>query len=223
MRNLAASKSTQLAVLTFVLMNMGHPAAATVYSYNFTLDQSSQGSGGFEGFYLTNDATGSLSIPGGMTVYDGDTFNSTITLNSPLTVPAASTGNTVFTLSVEAPVNNNLDIVSSATLSFYNNGVQVIPSNLGVVASEYGGIDVYAYSNGGTPSFTFNEVVFSDTIDSIENGEDGPPVSSATLLSNYEPNAGILQPSPVPLPAAAWLLLSGLGSFRVFARKRRVV
>jgi hypothetical protein len=104
------------------------------------------------------------------------------------------------------------------------------------VGGSIGGHDVYtaAEANIPAPGFTFNS-----TFSLAANGGDPAPWSSAGLpiFSNATSSASgsfeisgsvvlynitsLTPASPVPLPAAAWLMLSALSGFGAFTRKRR--
>ncbi len=84
--------------------------------------------------------------------------------------------------------------------------------------------DVSSFS--GSKAF----VVPTNTVETFEVGVEGDAIARGNFNVSVDPaltldaadvSGGTLYVSPVPLPAAAWLLLSGLGGVGALARRRR--
>jgi hypothetical protein len=74
--------------------------------------------------------------------------------------------------------------------------------------------DIAANLAGGNLSGTFNMSAFTGL---IGNGDQTPALSNATLFKRE----GDTPPPVVPLPAAGWLLIAGIGGLAALKRKKR--
>jgi hypothetical protein len=166
-------------------------------------------------FSLTDADNGSNVLPGGV-LSVGDTINVNVTLNGALTVPAGSGSQTTQAWVDLVGMSPDVGGSFSASLQYYNNGVQVTPpSEFESVVTGGPILRVGLISVGPTPSFSFDKVVDSITVDSLN--QSGESISQ-TPLTMAAPEFTIAYPAPVPLPAAFWLLLSGLGGLRALTR-----
>lgn len=173
---------------------------------------------------LTNAATGLNTLPD-LTLNAGDTIDGSLTLSSPLTIPASGDqGFDIYLLSGPAPGGAVLDF-SDESITLYDRGAAVpTPANW-LRPSSAGALIVSEteLSSATDPAFTFDTVDFSETITNIFTGPPGtPPVSSVILTSLFDPSLSVVErtPASVPEPAAPWLLVSGLGGLWIFKRRR---
>ena len=162
--------------------------------------------------YLTNTATGTNQIPG-FTLSPGDTITGTVTLNDSLTVPS---GDTLTNISVYPGTGTPYMTYYEQYVTFYNNGMQVLPpTGYTVFGGSSGALvlggQAYNPSPTVTPSVTFDEIIFNAYITGIwDNGlqqyipsetfPDGTPGLSYSTLNAV---------TPVPAPGSYVLLLSG--------------
>jgi hypothetical protein len=142
------------------------------------------------------------------------------------------------------PTPTSLVFASTAQVS--NFGYSTPPPQTGVLSSSYVQSSVQGSANSGGPGSTFTASegfaysadAYGGSSFSISNpggaySVNGLPIlagaTSATgavtaaaggLVTQIEFNITSLTPAPVPIPAAAWLLMSGLGGLAVFARKK---
>jgi hypothetical protein len=167
---------------------------------------------------LTNSGTGQKSLSG-FTVDVGDSIDGTITLSTPMTVPAGNSGSELLIQLLGIGNSTPGTIYYNESLTFYNNGLEVAPPSQWTHFGGSGGVySLGTTSTAPTPAFSFNEIVFDSTITSIL----GPSGSaSSATLTTYSPELTVTGFTPVPLPAAAWLMLCGLSGIGALTRKKR--
>jgi hypothetical protein len=168
---------------------------------------------------LVDASTGLSSLPG-FTLNVGDTIDGTVTLSTPLTVPAGAGGNGVVLL-IAGDGKTTFNYTDS--LSFYDNGVQVAPpSQWSNFNSEKGALvpAAFSFSLAPTPAFTFDQLAFEATVTGMLD-QNNNPINTVNLGTFVDP---VLQAdvNPVPLPATVWLLLSGIGGLAAVLAKRKV-
>jgi hypothetical protein len=167
---------------------------------------------------LTDADTGLGQVPGSV-VSVGDTINATLTLSSALTVPYSTAGAAVILELAAVPNNVGIDYTESAT--YYDGGLQVLPPlGFNNVSGSGGALGLGQIAGDSpTPGFSFDKAIFSATIDSIVDAQIGENLTQTTLTPANPAIEMLTYPQPVPLPAAFWLLLSGIGCLGVLARR----
>jgi hypothetical protein len=102
-------------------------------------------------------------------------------------------------------------VVVSNTVTYHRDGAQVAAPYIGSVESN----GVLALGSAlstetATASFSFDRIVYSSQIDNIYDPrlEDLPSLALSASQPEFDMN---IVPAPVTLPAAGWLLLSGIG------------
>jgi hypothetical protein len=198
------------------------PTRAATINYNLTgdpADLNTVSSGTFldQVLVLTNADTGLQQVPGGL-ISVGDTINATVTLNGALTMPASSLSSELILVLAQGPGLDSFTFTQS--VSYFLHGAQVAPP-AGFANILNGGSPVILGQAAGvpTPSFLFDEVVYNATLDNIFQVPDGN-LSSLNLLPGTPALEMLTAPSPVPLPAAIWLFLPGLGGLGLLARRK---
>jgi len=168
---------------------------------------------------LIDVVTGSRQLTG-FTLSVGDVINGTVTLDGPFTVPAADLSSG-FSVSL-FHISNNSTVLQTSSLSFFKDGVPVtMPLGFYDFTTNVGGLGFGKVSvRNASPSITFDTFIFGGTITGILDQNNVAissvaltPVNTALIYNVYDNVA------PTPLPAAGWLLFSGLGGLGVFARK----
>jgi hypothetical protein len=160
-------------------------------------------------FPLVDADNGATVLPAGV-LSVGDTINFNVTFSSPLTVPAAGPG----FAQVQLNINTNAmfgvsSVVAESYAYYYENGFVVTPP-AELVTAGANADDTGLLSLGVTSSFSFDRLMVSDTVESLTvNGES---VSQVPLFAASPEVSLEYYPTPVPLPGALWLLLSGLGA-----------
>jgi hypothetical protein len=170
---------------------------------------------------LDSAATGRNQLPS-LTVNVGDTFTGSVDFSGPVSIPAGVPGDTEVFLQLYENTGSSTDLDGyTASIQYFKNGVQVTPpASIGGTSSNaccgYVGFNVDL--NSGNSAFTFDQLLYNVTITSISSttGHTLVEGSSAPFLG-FE----AFNPAAVPLPASAWLLVSGLSGMGVLARQRR--
>ena len=208
--------STLRIVVALIALGAVAPAGATTFTYDLTADPADAVHTFQQILFLKDADTGSSVVPQ-ISISPGDTVNVNITLSQPLTVPADSQ----VLLELQTLPDVNTAIKFAESFQYYDAGVQVTsPTGLVNIVGSQGTLTLgqlrSSFNSDPTPSFTFDAATFTATIvDIFQNGQPGVP--SATLLE-FSPQLKTNNPAPVPLPAAFWLLISGLGSLSVSRR-----
>jgi hypothetical protein len=239
MKNCAVSRITGFIATTVAMIGTTYSAAAATISYNLTGDTNnvSISTGDGNGVYgqwkpgpyisatygLTNTVTGNDP---GFTLFAGDTLNGTITLNNLVTIPANTEGYGSW-IGLQGSHSNVIAVLySDYSVSYYNNGVQVSQSVYGGPQSLSNPVYIFDTAHisdtaQSTAGFAFNEIAFTaNVVGFVTNSFQ--TVTSADVTS-YAPQLQVTTfPAPTPLPAAAWLMLSGLGALGALARNKRI-
>lgn len=159
-----------------------------------------------------------------LTVNVGDTFKGVIDFSDSLTIPASSgSGNPHWYMYLNLYENGDpyQHANYNASIEFFQNATPVIPPP-GFGQNQWGGccgsVGFGLITNVGDPSFTFNKLVYSVNITGITS-ETGTLIEFASA-----PTLGVqawytTAPS-VPIPASAWLFLSGLSCLGGLGRKK---
>ena len=203
-------------------------ASAATITYNLTADPNTasvyNGNNGdaytVDTMNLNNVSTGLNQLPG-YTLNVGDTLSGTITFNSPLTIPASNKG---AELLITLNSAKTYQFYYQQFLTFYDNGVLVPPpSGLNVFGGSGGALSLGAVA-GNTPTlgFTFDQIQFNTTITQITNLTTHQSIASVSLASGSPTLATITYPASVPLPAASWFMLSGIGSLGALVRRKKL-
>jgi hypothetical protein len=119
------------------------------------------------------------------------------------------------------PVANGVTYTDS--ISFYDNGQQVVPpvvppTQWGAVQGTTTALILGALTSGPSAAFTFDKLAFDSTITGLTD-QNNNPINSVSVPA-FPPFLNAIA-TPVPLPATAWLLLSGIAAIGVGTRARR--
>jgi hypothetical protein len=225
------SKSLSLAFSVAVIAGAGHASAAIVIT---EVDPAGSGSGsGYaaDWFELTNTGSSAVSISGWKMDDSHDSFAAAVALTGVSSIAAGhsvefieSTGSTAGT--VDANFERawfGTAVPSSLTLGNYSGGsVGLSQSGDAVNIYDSSGNLITGVTFGAAPSTqgTFdNTAGISGAISQASvAGVNGAFQSANGEIGSPGIDTGV---TPVPLPAAAFLMLGGLGGFGAFVRKRR--
>ncbi len=224
MKNSLASRVTGFAATTVAIVGMSDSATAATIAYDLTGDTNNvsiftgNGSGGpytSATFGLTNTATGNDP---GFTLAMGDTLNGTITLNNLVTIPASNQGYGIL-IGLQGSDDTLNILYSYYSVSYYDNGVEVSRSVFEQPSSV--SVPVFIFDNAqSTEGLAFNEIAFTANVFAFVSNS-YQTVGSADVTSFAPLLQVTTYPTPTPLPAAAWLMLSGLGALGALARNKR--
>jgi hypothetical protein len=190
--------------------------------------------GGVDSLYSVNPANGALSAIGstGVSINDfGATSSGLYALdgNGNLYSVSATTGAATLVGSTGLNINQYWDSLStnSSTL-YFNNGATLYTLNTTTgkataIGTDAGGAQMGAllFLNGvlyGGQNPLPGAAVTTGSVDTLNTA-----TGAATIVPGSKPVAGSffgLAPIPVPLPAAAWLMISALGALGTLARRR---
>ena len=200
------------------------PAGAATVTYDLTGDAAARSTDIFGGnpapagytLFLTDASTGLQQVQP-VTLSVGDTIIATVSVTGgALTMPASLAGG-----SVDIGLDKgNTFIDYTESVSYYDRGVPVTPAGFTNDIGSGGGIDLGQASLAPSASFSFDKVVFNATVTGLVDAAGA--VSSADYTAASPDLTVMYYPTPVPLPAAFWLFLSGVGGFRALVRRSQV-
>jgi hypothetical protein len=196
-----------VAVLTLAI---GQAQAATTFDLSLTgivsggvYSSGDYGSTHYEDWYL--QLSGLLPI----TVSQGDTINATITLDKSFTIPA-SVQLTFFDFTLSGTSFPSINTGTSGTTSFFNNGAPGLSGSFGTTTSGFL-INGAVFGPPNNTSITFDSLTSNFTIDTL---------GQSVILDGAYIDYILESPATsVPIPAAIWLLGSGLLGLAGFRRK----
>ena len=142
----------------------------------------------------------------------GDTLKGSVSVFFGISLPAGESSYVSLTLLRDYAGLAGLQFAYQSSLMFYWNGVQVAPpSQWRESTSTTGSVGVGGASSGAMSGFEFDTIVFNATVTGIVDTNTGASLDSTEVTSMSYPylQAGSVA-SVVPVPEAAWLLLSGL-------------
>jgi hypothetical protein len=193
---------------------------AGTYTFNYALGTTSG--------VIGSASSWSVESSGGPV--DGNTplgvypFTSTVTLSTGYTYSTNISG----TLTNQSGVNGYVNSSGGGTFSAGESDLLSYNANGGLGTTIGSGFQISTpasasaglpWSSNGLPVFT-NATGTGELYYTVENPAESPGFSENELV--YEITSITPQgASPVPLPAAAWLMLSGLGGLGALARKKR--
>ena len=157
----------------------------------------------------------------GFTLNVGDRIDGTVTLSTPLTIPAATGWNGVvlFLLLPGSTANSMNSVTYTDSVSFYDNGQQVTPPTLWApIQGTTTALLLGAVTAGASGALTFDKLTFDSTITGLTD-QNNNPLNSVNVPGL--PTFLTAISHPVPLPATAWLLLSGIAAIGVATRTHR--
>jgi hypothetical protein len=139
----------------------------------------------------------------------GDQVNATITLNKSVTMPA-SVYNTSVELALYGDSNPGYDTSTFSTTTFYYDGTEGSTFTQGSSSADwlFAGATLFGPDN----SFTFDKILINYSINKIGDG-------NSLVLTHAMLTTQLQNPAAVPIPAAVWLLGSGLVGLLGFKRK----
>jgi hypothetical protein len=197
--------------------------AATVYTENFNSVSLFQGASVFATnlyseawipttFWNINSANGWTFSSGAYYVTNGTTSQGALLLNEDgsSTMPEATRILTGLTAGAQYTVSFNYWVDNNTTGNYQLTG-WIGASQLYTMVGA--GATPGSAPSGHTGSFTFTATSTSAVL-----GFGQVTLSAASPIID---NISVATTSPVPLPAAAWLLLSGLGGLGAFTRRRQ--
>jgi len=170
--------------------------AASTYTFGNTIYAPN---GSYSGFTVTDLAQGQATESIG--------FLDSYIIN----VPSAMANSSVFSLNLSSQLG-----LSDLTMRLYDyssaNGYQV--NSTGSVSSAQL-IDNWSLSTNGSP--VSSSILNIGTLQAGEYVLEVGGLETGSVSGTY---SGQLNLTPVPLPAAAWLMVSGIGAFSAFRRRR---